>query len=221
VLPDYYRTQITFVFIYGICGFGLMLLAGFTGQISMGHAAFLAIGAYAETLLQAEGLPFVISAPLSMVLAGIAGVVIGLPALRLTGIYLAIATLAFGFCVEEILARWESMTGGNSGMVVPSLKLLTDKLSDEVSFYYLCMVCVVLVCLGCRNLLRSPTGRAFHRHPRPGGLGAEHGREPCALQDAELCAVRGDHRACRSALRAPDQVHQPRAVHADRVGSSS
>jgi branched-chain amino acid transport system permease protein len=161
VLPDYYRTQLSFVFVYGICGFGLMLLSGFTGQISMGHAAFLAIGAYAEAILQSRGLPFVISAPISMGLAGAAGVVIGLPALRLTGIYLAIATMAFGFCVEEVLARWDSMTGGNSGMVVASLKLVSEKLGDEVGFYYLGLACVVLVGLGCRNLLRSPTGRAF------------------------------------------------------------
>lgn len=161
VLPDYYRTQVTFVFIYAIVGFGLMLLAGFTGQISMGHAAFLAIGAYTEAVLQAKGWPFVLSAPMAMVLAGLAGVVIGLPALRLTGIYLAIATLAFGFCIEEVLARWESVTAGNSGMSVLSPKLLFDKLDGEVPFYYLCLVCVLLVAVGCFNLLRSPTGRAF------------------------------------------------------------
>ena len=161
VLPDYYRTQVTFVFIYAIVGFGLMLLAGFTGQISMGHAAFLAIGAYTEAVLPAQGWPVVLWAPMAMVLAGLAGVVIGLPALRLTGIYLAIATLAFGFCVEEVLARWESVTAGNSGMSVLSPKLLFGKLDGEVPFYYLCLVCVLLVAVGCFNLLRSPTGRAF------------------------------------------------------------
>jgi branched-chain amino acid transport system permease protein len=161
VLPDYYRTQLTFVFIYSVVGFGLMLLAGFTGQISMGHAAFLAIGAYAEALLQAQGWPFVLSAPVAMLLAAAAGVLIGLPALRLTGIYLAIATLAFGFCVEEVLARWESMTGGNSGLSVMSPKLFVGKLEGDVPFYFLCMVCTILIGLGCYNLLRSPTGRAF------------------------------------------------------------
>lgn len=161
LVPDYYRTQLVFVFIYAIVGFGLMLLSGYTGQFSMGHAAFLAIGAYAETLLQAAGWPFLVSAPVAMVLAGIAGVVIGLPALRLTGIYLAIATLSFGFIVEEVLARWESVTGGNSGKTVSSVKLLTGKLDGEMPFYYLCLACVILIAWCCYNLLRSPTGRAF------------------------------------------------------------
>lgn len=161
VVPDYYRTQIVFICIYGIAGFGLMLLSGFTGQISMGHAAFLAIGAYGEAILQANGIPFVVSAPLAMLMAAAAGFLIGLPALRLTGIYLAIATLAFGFIVEEAMARWESMTGGNSGMVVSNVNLLGTKLEAEYSFYYLCVACIVLVGFAVFNLLRSPTGRAF------------------------------------------------------------
>ncbi len=160
-ISEYYQTQFTLVFISSIVGFGLMMLTGFTGQMSMGHAAFLAIGAYTEAVLQANGWPFVLSAPAGMVLAGLAGLIIGLPALRLTGIYLAIATLAFGFCVEEILARWESVTGGNSGLMVPQLKLLTEPLPGGVPFYYLCLVCVIAVAVLCANLLRSPTGRAF------------------------------------------------------------
>lgn len=161
VVPDYYRTQMTFVCIYGIAGFGLMLLSGYTGQISMGHAAFLAIGAYAEAILQAKGMPFVVSAPAAILLAAAAGVVIGLPALRLTGIYLAIATLAFGFIVEEVIARWESMTGGSAGMLVSGLDLAGFRLEGQYSFYYLCVGCIVVVGFAVFNLLRSPTGRAF------------------------------------------------------------
>ena len=161
VVPDYYRTQLVFVFIYAVVGFGLMLLSGFTGQISMGHAAFLAIGAYTEALLQAKGVPFVLSAPAAILLSAVAGVVVGLPALRLTGIYLAIATLAFGFIVEEVLARWESVTGGNSGLMVAQVKLFTGNIESVEGFYFLCLACVVLVGLAVRNLLRSPTGRAF------------------------------------------------------------
>lgn len=160
-LPDYYRTQLVFIYIYSIVGFGLMLLSGFTGQISMGHAAFLAIGAYTEAVLQAKGMPFVISAPIAVVFAGIAGVIIGLPALRLTGIYLAIATLAFGFIVEEVLARWESVTNGNSGMLVSNVKLVFGKLDSDWGFYYLCMVCAIAAGFAVFNLLRSHTGRAF------------------------------------------------------------
>src|SRR5512134_2909098 len=91
---EYMMTQLHFIGIYSIVGLGLMLLVGFTGQISLGHAAFLAVGAYTEALLSAA------------LLAAAVGIVVGLPALRLKGIYLAIATLAFGVIVEEILARW-------------------------------------------------------------------------------------------------------------------
>lgn len=161
VLPDYYRSQLVFIFIYAVAGFGLMLLSGYTGQISMGHAAFLAIGAYTETILQSHGWPFVASAPAAIALAGIAGIVIGLPALRLTGIYLAIATLAFGFIVEEVLARWESVTAGNSGIIVPAVKLISGKFDSPAQFYYLCLFCLILTGILIFNLLRSHTGRAF------------------------------------------------------------
>jgi len=161
VLPEYYTTQLVFIFIWGIVGFGLMLLAGFTGQISLGHAAFLAIGAYAEAILQARGWPFFASAPIAIALSACAGVVIGLPALRLTGIYLAIATLAFGFIVEEVLARWESVTAGNSGMMVPPLRLFLEPLGSQTAFYFVCLVAIAGTALLVRNLLRSPTGRAF------------------------------------------------------------
>jgi branched-chain amino acid transport system permease protein len=161
VLPEYYTTQLVFIFIWGIVGFGLMLLAGFTGQISLGHAAFLAIGAYAEAILQARGWPFLASAPIAIALSACAGVVIGLPALRLTGIYLAIATLAFGFIVEEVLARWESVTAGNSGLMVPPLRLFLEPIGSQTAFYFICLVSVVATALAVRNLLRSPTGRAF------------------------------------------------------------
>ncbi|MEZ5649075.1 MAG: branched-chain amino acid ABC transporter permease [Burkholderiaceae bacterium] len=157
----YYLTQLSFIYIYAIVGFGLMLLSGFTGQISMGHAAFLAIGAYAEAILQAQGWPFVASAPVAMMLAGAAGIVIGLPALRLTGIYLAIATLAFGFIVEEGLARFEGLTGGNSGMMVLSLNIFGSETSWELTLYYLALICTLLVGFAIHNLLRGPTGRAF------------------------------------------------------------
>ncbi|MEZ5661825.1 MAG: branched-chain amino acid ABC transporter permease [Burkholderiaceae bacterium] len=157
----YYLTQLSFIYIYAIVGFGLMLLSGFTGQISMGHAAFLAIGAYAEAILQAHGWPFIASAPIAMLLAGAAGIVIGLPALRLTGIYLAIATLAFGFIVEEGLARFEGLTGGNSGMMVMSLNIFGADTEWELTLYYLALVCVLLVGFGIHNLLRGPSGRAF------------------------------------------------------------
>ncbi len=158
---EYLLTQLQFIAIYAIVGFGLMLLVGFTGQISLGHAAFLAVGAYTEGLLQAKGVPFLVSLPAAAVFAGAVGVIVGLPALRLKGIYLAIATLAFNVIVEEIIARWEGLTGGNAGLLVKPAVLLGQEIESPAAFYYLCLALAVLVCFGMINLLRSPTGRAF------------------------------------------------------------
>ncbi len=160
-LPEYYVSQFSFIFIYSIVGLGLMLLSGYTGQFSIGHAAFIGIGAYAEAILQARGWPFPLSIMAAMLLAAAAGVAVGLPALRVKGIYLAIATLAFCFIVEEIITRWESVTAGNTGMPVAGITLGGFKIDSEIKFYYVALAIVVLLTLGMLNLLRSPTGRAF------------------------------------------------------------
>jgi len=158
---EYMMTQLHFIGIYSIAGLGLMLLVGFTGQISLGHAAFLAVGAYTETLLQAAGWPFWLTLPCAALLSAAVGIIVGLPALRLKGIYLAIATLAFGVIVEEILARWESLTGGNSGLHVKPIELFGAQLEGDADFYYLVLGLTALCCIALANLLRSPTGRAF------------------------------------------------------------
>jgi branched-chain amino acid transport system permease protein len=158
---EYGMSQLHFICIYSIVGLGLMLLVGYTGQISLGHAAFLAVGAYAEAILQARGVPFFVSLPVAALLSAALGWVLGLPALRLKGIYLAIATLAFNVIVEEVTARWEGLTGGNSGLHLKPIELFGMKLDGDASFYYLCLALTVLSILALMNLLRSPTGRAF------------------------------------------------------------
>lgn len=161
LLDEYWLAQLTFVLIYSVVGLGLMLLAGFTGLFSIGHAAFLGVGAYTEAVLAAQGWPFPLSLAMSAGLSAAVGAVVGLPALRVKGIYLGIATLAFGFIVEEGLARWESVTGGNAGKHVEAAQMLGWKADSEASFYALCLVVTVLATLAVLNLLRSPTGRAF------------------------------------------------------------
>lgn len=161
VLGEYVMSQLQFICIYSIVGLGLMLLVGFTGQISLGHAAFLAIGAYTEALLQARGVPFFVSLPCAALFSAAVGWVVGLPALRLKGIYLAIATLAFNVIVEEVATRWEGLTGGNSGLHLKPVELFGLTLGGDASFYYLCLGLTVLSILAVLNLLRSPTGRAF------------------------------------------------------------
>ncbi|MFN7857433.1 MAG: branched-chain amino acid ABC transporter permease [Acidovorax sp.] len=161
VAPEYWLAQLTFVLIYSIVGLGLMLLAGFTGQFSLGHAAFLGVGAYTQAVLTGMGWPFMLSLACAAGLSAAVGVVVGLPALRVKGIYLGMATLSFGFIVEEVFARWESVTGGNSGKHLVPPQIFGYSFDSTASFYFLCLVITVVSTLGILNLLRSPTGRAF------------------------------------------------------------
>ncbi len=161
LLAEYWLAQLTFVLIYAIAGLGLMLLAGFTGQFSLGHAAFLGVGAYTQAVLLAAGWPVLLALACAAGLSAAVGVVVGLPALRVKGIYLGMATLAFGFIVEEVLARWESVTGGNAGLHVKAPQIMGWSLSGGEAFYFLCLCITVLATLGLLNLLRAPTGRAF------------------------------------------------------------
>lgn len=162
VLSSYLVSQLVFVCIYATVGVGLMILTGFTGQASLGHAAFLAIGAYTTAYLQQLGVPFVVYFLAAGIFTGIIGAMVGFPALRLQGIYLVIATISFAFIVEEILARWESVTHGNEGMRVRAIQLFgTAVPRDSPTFYFLCLGVLILTIVGTLNLLRSPTGRAF------------------------------------------------------------
>src|ERR1700759_3460886 len=162
VLSSYLVSQLVFVCIYATVGVGLLILTGFTGQASLGHAAFLAIGAYNTAHLQQLGVPFLVYFLAAGVLTGIIGAMVGFPALRLQGIYLVIATISFAFIVEEILARWESVTNGNEGMRVKAVQLFgTPVPRDGPTFYFICLGVLILTIIGSLNLLRSPTGRAF------------------------------------------------------------
>lgn len=162
LVGGYLQSQLVFVFIYAMVGVGLMVLTGFCGQVSLGHAAFLAIGAYTSAFLQKNGVPFIVYFPAAGIVTGIVGALVAFPALRLTGIYLVIATIAFGFIVEEVAARWESVTHGNEGQRVRALELFGQPLPrDGEAFYFLCLVVLVLMIVAVLNLMRSPTGRAF------------------------------------------------------------
>jgi branched-chain amino acid transport system permease protein len=161
LVSEYWLSQLGFILIYGIVGLGLMLLAGFTGLFSMGHAAFMGVGAYTEAFLSAKGWPLPLSLACAMGLSAAVGTVVGLPALRVRGVYLGIATLSFGFIVEEILARWESVTGGNAGLHVHGIVVAGQELGTGDGFYWLCLGLTLVATLAVLNLLRSPTGRAF------------------------------------------------------------
>ena len=161
LVAEYWLAQLTFVLIYAVAGLGLMLLAGYTGLFSLGHAAFLGVGAYTQAVLTNAGVPFPVALVGAAALSAAVGFVVGLPALRVKGIYLGMATLSFGFIVEEVLARGESVTGANAGIHIKKPNGLGWPLDSGESFYFLCLLVAVVATLGILNLLRSPTGRAF------------------------------------------------------------
>jgi len=161
VLDDYSVGEISWVFIYGICGVSLMVLVGYTGLVSLGHAAFLGIGAYAHAYFIDHGAPWIVAVTLAIAITTACGLVVGLPALRMTGIYLAIATLAFSVIIQEVFTRWESVTHGFAGMKVDKPVIFGVGFEDDRSFYYLCLFFLVVVLWLTRNLLRAPTGRAW------------------------------------------------------------
>src|SRR5881409_3991842 len=162
LLVPTYLVDISLVFIYGLCGLSFMVLAGYTGLVSLGHAAFLGIGAYAHVnFAQDLGLPWVISVALAAAVTAAVGVLVGLPALRMTGIYLTIATLAFALIIQEMLTRWEHVTHGLKGRPVDKPVIFGVSMANDAAFYFLCLVVLIGGLCLTANLLRSPTGRAW------------------------------------------------------------
>jgi branched-chain amino acid transport system permease protein len=161
LLGEFYIGELGAVFIFAIAGVGLMLLVGYTGLISLGHAAFLGIGAYVNAVLLAQGVPFLITLPLAGAVTALCGALIGRPTLRMSGLYLAIATLAFGSIVGTVFQKWTAVTGGFDGFAVPTPYVFGIAIEGASGIYYVSLVVLVLVLLVAANLLRSPTGRAM------------------------------------------------------------
>jgi branched-chain amino acid transport system permease protein len=161
VMGEFYVGELGGVFIFAIAGVGLMLLVGYTGLISLGHAAFLGIGAYVNSVLLAQGVPFVVTLPAAGLFTAVCGAAIGLPTLRMSGLYLAIATLAFGSIVGTVFQKWTSVTGGFDGFAVPAPSILGLSLDGATGLYYVSLVVLVFVLWMTANILRSPMGRAM------------------------------------------------------------
>ncbi|MCL4676145.1 MAG: branched-chain amino acid ABC transporter permease [Pararhodobacter sp.] len=153
--------ELSYVLILCVASMGLMVLTGFTGQVSLGHASFVAIGAYAHAWLMAQGVPFALSMPLAGLIAAAAGLVVGIPAIRVSGLYLAMVTLAFAIVVEQVIGMWRGVTGGFMGMLVETPRLMGYSLGAPRVFYYVCLFVAALVLLALANLMRSGIGRAF------------------------------------------------------------
>ena len=157
-----YLVDISLVFIYGLCGLSLMVLAGYTGLVSLGHAAFLGIGAYAHVYFSQDlGVPWVLSVALAAMITAGAGVLVGLPALRMTGVYLTIATLAFALIIQEVLNHWEVVTGGLKGKAVAKAVIFGFSFGGGAAFYFLCLAFLAGGLWLTQNLLSAPTGRAW------------------------------------------------------------
>lgn len=145
-----------------IAAVGLNLLTGFTGQISLGHAAFAGVGGYTSAILITKlGFSFWFALPCAGIMAAIAGLIIGIPSLRVKGLYLCIATLAAQFIFEFIFVHWESLTQGVRGLNVPPPQIGNFLINTEKRFYFLTLFMVILAVAYARNLVRSRVGRAF------------------------------------------------------------
>jgi branched-chain amino acid transport system permease protein len=163
VAPTYVVFLGTLVAVNAIVAIGLNLLSGYTNQLSFGHAGFLAIGAYVAALLTLH-LP-VLPVPLTLLAAGLAtalvGLALGIPCLRLEGLYLAMATLAFGFVVTEAITNLDWLTRGNDGLRVPLARLGPWTLDTDAARYYLAVAVAAAMILAALNVAATRTGRAF------------------------------------------------------------
>lgn len=158
----YFSYMLNLTIIYCMAALGLTLLVGIAGQISLGHAAFMAIGAYTSGLLTAKlQAPFPAALMVACLVSGAVGYLMGLPALRLHGPYLALATISFGTALPELLAKWEGLTGGHAGLLVPRPALGPLVLQDEVALYYLNLPILLGMVWFALNLLHSRHGRAW------------------------------------------------------------
>lgn len=166
-LPSYNIYLLNVILVNVILAVGLNILVGYTGQISLGHAGFFAIGAYGTSLIMMHlHLPFFVALIIAALIAAFFGFIIGLPALRLEGPYLAIATLGFGLTIMHIIGRWE-IFGGRMGITAPPLDLgipgssLSWVIEGDVKIYYLILVMTFLLVIGAKNLMKTRVGRAF------------------------------------------------------------
>ena len=162
VAPGYW------IFFAGLLGIniiatqGLNIMMGYTGLLSLGHAAFVGVGAYTVAVMQARfDAPFWVTIPSAGILAAVIGLGFGLPSLRIRGLYLVIATLAAQFILHFVFVHWESVTKGDLGMTVAPASVFGFLLNTEVRVYYLILFFVIISTIFARNVINSRVGRAF------------------------------------------------------------
>jgi len=157
----YYLHLAETILIYAILLFGLDIVVGYTGQVSLGHAGLFGIGSYTTGVLYLKlGLPILVALPASIVVASLFGAVMALPALRVTGPYLAMVTLAFGTITQILINEMSFLTEGPMGIQITKPVWFGQKMG-EVGFFYLVAVLMVLALIVVHRVLRSHLGRAF------------------------------------------------------------
>jgi len=162
-LHEYYLSVLNLVLIAIVGALGLNILVGYTGQISVGHAAFMSVGAYtAANLAVHANLPFYVTLPAGGLMAALIGAIVGTPSLRIKGLYLAIATLAGQLIIEWIINHTPAISGGaQASILVPRPQLWGHQLKTQGQLYFFLLFFAALAILATLNLVRSRIGRAF------------------------------------------------------------
>lgn len=160
----YFLHLINQCFLAGIGALGLSILTGYCGQISLGHAAFMAIGGFTAVILKAHlGLSFLVVLPASAIAGAFAGCIVGLPSLRFRGVYLAISTLAMHYAIIYLATAYQARFGSSAsaGIPIEDPRIGPITLSGETSWYYFLLIFLSAVTFGCFNLVRTCAGRAW------------------------------------------------------------
>jgi branched-chain amino acid transport system permease protein len=159
---NYVLTLATTICITAIGTIGLNLITGTTGLISLGHSGFLAVGAYAAAILLTDhGWPLVAALPAAGVVSALVGLVVGVPSLRLKGLYLAITTMAFAFIVNHVILYAEPVTHGPNGIFLKRTEFLGIPLGTDRALYYFTLGVTAVMTLAALNILRTRIGRAW------------------------------------------------------------
>ncbi len=161
-VPGYILNTVNHIAITIIAVQGVNILSGMTGQITLGQASFMAVGAYTTTLLVNAGWNFWMAMPVGVAASGCVGIIVGLPSLRVKGFYLALATVAAQFIIPWLIINVRpDLTGGTDTLTVPMISIFGMKLDTQGKLFYVFMTAAVLVTAGTRNILRTRLGRAF------------------------------------------------------------
>jgi branched-chain amino acid transport system permease protein len=159
---DRILTIMTIIGITVISVLGLSILTGYCNQISIGHAGFMAVGAYTSGILTAHlGWPFWAALPCAALMAGLVGILFGLPSLKIKGFYLIMATIAAHFIIMWFILQFYNITGGGDGLAVPRPEIGGFVLKSKASYFYLVMIIACLATFFAKNIVRTRAGRAF------------------------------------------------------------